>query len=85
MEIDVNEKIIEEQIDEIVGQFLTVAGPVKAKGKRVCASSTVKSRALDFDNIQDSLEYLRISVKYLMFDLEATRRENKYLRQMLDK
>jgi hypothetical protein len=23
-------------------------------------------------------------MKYLMFDLEATRRENRYLRQMLD-
>ena len=33
--------------------------------------------------LQDSLDYLRLSVKYLVFDLEATRRENKYLRSML--
>jgi len=31
-----------------------------------------------------SLGYLRFSVKYLIFDLEATRRENKYLRDLLD-
>ncbi len=33
--------------------------------------------------LQDSLDYLRLSVKYLVFDLEATRRENSYLRKML--
>ena len=34
--------------------------------------------------LQESLDYLRLSVKYLVFDLEATRRENRYLRRMLD-
>ena len=31
--------------------------------------------------LQESLDYLRLSVKYLVFDLEATRRENDYLRR----
>ena len=34
--------------------------------------------------LQESLDHLRLSVKYLVFDLEATRRENKYLRSMID-
>ena len=34
--------------------------------------------------LQESLDYLRLSVKYLVFDLEATRRENSYLRRMLE-
>jgi len=34
-------------------------------------------------NLTENLDYLRLSVKYLVFDLEATRRENKYLRDML--
>ncbi|MEM8757229.1 MAG: hypothetical protein AAGF47_05545 [Planctomycetota bacterium] len=34
-------------------------------------------------DLQESLDYLRVSVKYLVFDLEATRRENKQLRGML--
>jgi hypothetical protein len=34
--------------------------------------------------IQDSIDLLRVHTKYLIFDLEATRRENTYLRQMLD-
>jgi hypothetical protein len=36
-------------------------------------------------DLQDSLDYLRLSVKYLVFDLEATRRENQYLRKLLDR
>ena len=34
--------------------------------------------------LQESLDYLRLSVKYLVFDLEATRRENQYLRKLID-
>jgi len=33
--------------------------------------------------LQDSLDYLRLSIKYLVFDLEATKRENRVLRQTL--
>jgi chromosome segregation ATPase len=35
-------------------------------------------------SLQESLDYLRLSIKYLVFDLEATRRENNYLRKMLE-
>ena len=35
-------------------------------------------------SLQESLDYLRLSVKYLLFDLEATRRENSYIRKMLE-
>jgi hypothetical protein len=33
---------------------------------------------------EDMLEQLSLQVKYLLFDLEATRRENRYLRQILE-
>ena len=35
-------------------------------------------------SINESFSAIRLQLKYLMFDLEATRRENRYLRQMLD-
>ena len=35
-------------------------------------------------SLQESLDYLRLSIKYLLFDLEATRRENQQLRKLLD-
>ncbi|MEL7238945.1 MAG: transcriptional regulator [Planctomycetota bacterium] len=34
--------------------------------------------------LQETLDFLRLSVKYLVFDVEATRRENDYLRKMLE-
>lgn len=34
--------------------------------------------------VEESLDMLRLQLKYLRFDLEATRRENRYLRQMLE-
>ncbi|MBU0639678.1 MAG: transcriptional regulator [Planctomycetes bacterium] len=35
-------------------------------------------------SLNESIDFLRLSIKYLLFDLEATRRENKYLRKMLE-
>ncbi len=34
--------------------------------------------------LQESLDYLRLTIKYLVFDLEATRRENAYLRKLIE-
>ena len=39
---------------------------------------------LSVKELQESLDYLRLSVKYLVFDLEATRRENAYLRRLVE-
>lgn len=36
------------------------------------------------NELQESMDFLRLSVKYLVFDLEATRRENAYLRKMVE-
>lgn len=35
-------------------------------------------------NLQEVLDYLRVCIKYQAFDLEATRRENTYLKKILD-
>lgn len=34
--------------------------------------------------LQETLDTLRVSIKYLIFDVEATRRENAHLRTMLE-
>lgn len=33
--------------------------------------------------LQEAIDYLRLSTKYLVFDLEATRRENAHLRSLI--
>ena len=35
-------------------------------------------------SLQESIDFLRLSIKYLVFDLEATRRENNQLRKMME-
>ena len=35
-------------------------------------------------NLQELLDYLRVCIKYQVFDLEATRRENEYLKKLLE-
>jgi len=34
-------------------------------------------------NLEDNLDHVRLAVKYLVFDLEATKRENRVLRELL--
>jgi len=36
------------------------------------------------DSIQETISYLRVCIKYNVFDLEACRREIKYLREKLE-
>ena len=43
--------------------------------------SQAPAREIDVDDV---LAQLRLHLKYLLFDLDATRRENRYLRQMLE-
>ncbi|MHC4947850.1 MAG: hypothetical protein ACYTG1_06265 [Planctomycetota bacterium] len=57
------------------GRLEELAEETKQRRERIQSSVT---------QLQESLDYLRLSVKYLVFDLEATRRENAYLRRLLD-
>ena len=49
----------------------------ETRGRREKSKQTIRG-------LQDSLDHLRLSVKYLVFDLEATRRENEFLRGLVD-
>jgi hypothetical protein len=48
------------------------------------ASESHKQLEKSVNNLQESLDYLRVCIKYQLFDLEATRRENEYLRKILE-
>jgi hypothetical protein len=59
-------------------QQIAVQPAAKTDGGKAKLAKTVSS-------LQSSIDFLRLSIKYLIFDLEATRRENEYLRKMLEK
>ena len=48
------------------------------------AQANRKKLEKSIGSLQESLDYLRVCVKYQVFDLEATRRENEYLRKLLE-
>ncbi len=50
-----------------------------AKGVSIAESAKTEP------SLEDVLDHLCLQMKYVLFDLEATRRENRYLRQLLDR
>lgn len=76
----------ESKVNELVKEVGGVVEPQYKKLTMLCTKDRNGHRQLQkkLDQIAESLDYLRICIKYQIFDLEATRRENKYLRKMLE-
>ncbi|MBM4004597.1 MAG: transcriptional regulator [Planctomycetes bacterium] len=66
-------------ITTLPGEYRTRLEPVFA---RVMESTRRRRRILTL--VQEALSQLRLDMKYLVFDLEATRRERDAFRQLLD-
>lgn len=56
--------------------------PIETMFQRVAASTCRRRRILNL--VQEALSQLRLDMKYLVFDLEATRRERDQFRRGLD-
>jgi hypothetical protein len=82
-----NEQEFQAKLGELISQVNSV--PEGEQGDLLRLAQETKARhermKKTISDLQDSLDYLRLSVKYLVFDLEATRRENQYLRKLLDR
>jgi len=81
-----NETNLEDKLNELVREFGDMASPQYKKLAMLAkqAHESHKQLQKSVDSLQESLDYLRICIKYQLFDLEATRRENKYLRKLLE-
>ena len=81
-----DEKQFQHKLAELMGEITTL--PRSEREKLEAAASQTRERQAKLretvSNLQESLDHLRLSIKYLVFDLEATRRENQYLRRMLE-
>ncbi|MBN2020987.1 MAG: hypothetical protein JW749_12280 [Sedimentisphaerales bacterium] len=77
-------KLVDE-LNELVRQF---GGPSDPTSKRLAilakqAEDNQKELQQKVDCLRESLDYLRVCIKYMLLDIEATRRENEYLRKLL--
>ena len=78
-----NEAAMQERIREL--SDMVTASPLTEPKSRPDGSGLYESHVAGKQTaVSDSLDLLRLQLKYLLFDLEATRRENRYLRQMLE-
>jgi hypothetical protein len=77
---------LEDQLNELVKQFGDNNDPRHSKLAELArqAEDNRKKLQKSIDTLQELLDYLRICIKYQIFDLEATRRENEYLRKLLE-
>lgn len=67
-------------IESLPQRYRDVVAPAM---QRVVECSTRRRRILNL--VQEALSQLRLDMKYLIFDLEATRRERDQYKEMLEK
>lgn len=81
-----SESEFQTKLGELMGEISTLPPTERAKLEKLADDTRARHERLrqTVSSLQESLDYLRLSIKYLVFDLEATRRENQYLRRMLE-
>lgn len=81
-----DEIAFQRKLSDLVHEIGNIPVEERAKLETLAAQTKDRHEKLrkTVDSLQESIDYLRLSIKYLLFDLEATRRENSYLRKMLE-
>ena len=80
-----NEATFQKRLAELLSEIATLPASERSKLELLVADTKKRHEQLKASatGVQENLDYLRVAIKYLLFDLEATRRENSYLRKML--
>jgi len=81
-----DEQTFQNKFNELLNRIKELPDDQRTRIEKL-ANETRERRARiqeSVSELQEALDYLRLSVKYLVFDLEATRRENAYLRRLLE-
>ena len=81
-----NEQTFQHKLAELVAEIGTLPEDERRQLELLAQQTKARHKQLKetVSNLQESIDFLRLSIKYLLFDLEATRRENNDLRKMLE-
>ena len=83
-EEDIGEKDIDERVDEFISLILpSIKNPRENRylpGKK--RPIRILKRSTNGKNLREKLDFLRMLLKYLLLDLESTRREKEYYRKL---
>lgn len=76
---------IQERINELVKKIQQMPEPTRTRLLKLAEETQQRHNQLKetFARLQEGLDFLRLHIKYLLFDLEATKRENAQLRRLL--
>jgi septal ring factor EnvC (AmiA/AmiB activator) len=80
------EREFQTKLADLMSEISTLPATERQKLEKMADETRARHERLrqQVSSLQESLDYLRLSIKYLVFDLEATKRENNYLRKMLE-
>jgi len=81
-----DEQAFRNKFDELMDRLKEIPEPDRVRLNKLADDAKKRRQRIQMSvtELQESLDHLRLSVKYLVFDLEATRRENAYLRKLLE-
>ena len=81
-----NEETFQRKLAELIAEISTLPAGDRDKLELLAEQTRERHQQLKetVNSLQESIDFVRLSIKYMLFDLEATRRENDKLRKMLD-
>jgi len=81
-----NEETFQRKLAELIAEIGTLPADERDKLELLAEQTRERHRQLKetVNTLQESIDFVRLSIKYLVFDLEATRRENSQLRKLLE-
>jgi len=81
-----DESTFKQKLNELVAEIRTLPEQERQKLSMLAEQTRQRHQELKktVTSLHESIDFLRLSIKYLLFDLEATRRENQYLRKLLE-
>jgi len=82
----IDEATFKVRLQELIKEIETLPDPEGkfTKDPKTAPRVGPQQLAATAKTVEEALDYLRLQIKYVVFDLEATRRENRYLRKMLE-
>ena len=81
-----DEATFQKKLAELIAQIETLPEAERERLRELAAETQQRHEQIkrSVRSLQESIDFLRLGLKYLLFDLEATRRENTQLRKMLE-
>jgi len=81
-----DEAAFQKKLEELVSEIETLPDTERDRLRQLAAETRARHEDIrkSVRSMNESIDFLRLWIKYMLFDLEATRRENKYLRKMLE-